>query len=46
MLIKIGDMLKGAEHKPWAENECKVMLVEPAGTVNTGEKGGRAKLSD
>lgn len=31
---------KGIEHKPFAEEECKIMLVEPAGTVNTGEAGG------
>jgi hypothetical protein len=27
---------KGAEHKPIAERECKALLVEPAGTINTG----------
>lgn len=27
---------KGLEHKPVAENECHILLVEPAGTVNTG----------
>jgi len=27
---------KGVEHKPVAENECHIMLIEPAGTVNTG----------
>ena len=27
---------KGVEHKPVAENECQLLLVEPAGTVNTG----------
>lgn len=27
---------KGAEHKPVAENECHILLIEPAGTVNTG----------
>lgn len=31
---------KGVEHKPVAEQECKIMLVEPAGVVNTGDKGG------
>lgn len=31
---------KGVEHKPVAENECKILLVEPAGTVNTGDAGG------
>ena len=24
----------------FAEKECKIMLVEPAGTVNTGDAGG------
>lgn len=27
---------KGLEHKPLAEHECHILLVEPAGTVNTG----------
>lgn len=28
---------RGVEHKPFAAEECRVLLVEPAGTVNTGE---------
>lgn len=28
---------KGLEHRPVARNECHIMLVEPAGTVNTGD---------
>lgn len=31
---------KGVKHKPYAEQECKVMLVEPKGVVNTGETSG------
>jgi mannose-6-phosphate isomerase-like protein (cupin superfamily) len=31
---------KGVEHRPVARTECKVMLVEPRGVVNTGEAGG------
>ncbi len=31
---------KGIEHKPFAPDECSVMLVEPAGTVNTGDAKG------
>ena len=31
---------KGTRHKTYAENECKVMIVEPKGVVNTGEAGG------
>ena len=35
-----GQMLvvpRGVEHRPVAESECCVMLVEPAGLVNTGD---------
>ncbi|MDH3665134.1 MAG: cupin domain-containing protein [Alphaproteobacteria bacterium] len=28
---------KGVEHKPYAENEVKMMLIEPRGVVNTGD---------
>lgn len=28
---------KGIEHKPVAEQECHILLVEPVGTVNTGD---------
>jgi mannose-6-phosphate isomerase-like protein (cupin superfamily) len=41
--LKAGEMFvvpKGVEHKPLAESECKIMLVEPVGTVNTGNTGG------
>ncbi|WP_444929403.1 cupin domain-containing protein [Microbulbifer sp. SSSA002] len=31
---------KGVEHKPRAEQECEVLLVEPRGVVNTGDTGG------
>jgi mannose-6-phosphate isomerase-like protein (cupin superfamily) len=31
---------KGVEHKPRAEEECHAMLLEPAGTPNTGDAGG------
>ena len=31
---------KGMEHKPAAERECQILMVEPAGTVNTGNAGG------
>ena len=38
--LRAGEMLvvpKGVEHKPSAAAECRVMLVETAGTVNTGD---------
>ena len=28
---------RGVRHRPCAQAECKVMLVEPKGVVNTGE---------
>lgn len=31
---------KGVEHRPVAEEECAILLVEPVGTVNTGDAGG------
>ncbi len=31
---------RGVEHKPFAERECHVLLVEPRGVVNTGAAGG------
>jgi len=47
--LKAGEMFvvpKGVEHKPSAEKECEIMLVEPAGTINTGETGGEMTAAD
>ena len=44
-----GDMFvvpKGVEHKPWAENECKIMIIEPRGVVNTGSSEGDLTASN
>ena len=41
--IRPGEMFvvpKGVEHKPFAEKEVKLLLIEPRGTLNTGHKGG------
>lgn len=38
--LKAGEMYvvpKGVEHKPYAEREAKVLLIEPRGVVNTGD---------
>ncbi|WP_163835912.1 cupin domain-containing protein [Spartinivicinus ruber] len=32
---------RGVEHKPFAKDECKIMLIEPRGVVNTGDTGGK-----
>tara|TARA_B110000116_G_scaffold168920_1_gene145994 strand:+ start:67 stop:426 length:360 start_codon:yes stop_codon:yes gene_type:complete len=37
---------KGIEHKPFAENECKVLLIEPRGVVNTGNTEGELTASN
>lgn len=29
---------KGVEHRPYAEEEVKIMLFEPASTLNTGDQ--------
>jgi len=37
---------KGVEHKPFAAAECCILLIEPAGTVNTGDGGGELTAWD
>ncbi len=47
--LKKGDLLvvpKGVEHRPSADKECKALLVEPAGTINTGDTGGAMTAED
>jgi len=39
VLVRAGEMFvvpRGVEHKPYAEHEVKMMLIEPRGVVNTG----------
>jgi mannose-6-phosphate isomerase-like protein (cupin superfamily) len=41
--VRNGEMFvipKGVDHKTSAKSECRVMLVETAGTVNTGDARG------
>ncbi|MEB0047609.1 MULTISPECIES: cupin domain-containing protein [unclassified Pseudomonas] len=43
VLICAGEMYvvaQGVEHKPFAEQEVKLLLIEPKGVVNTGGQGG------
>ena len=43
VVLRPGEMFvvpKGTEHKPFAEKEVKMLLVEPRGTLNTGHEGG------
>ena len=42
--ISSGEMFvvpRGMRHKPYAKNECQILLIEPRGVVNTGETGGK-----
>jgi len=41
--LSAGEMFvvaKGVEHKPFAEREVKMLLIEPRGVPNTGDAGG------
>jgi mannose-6-phosphate isomerase-like protein (cupin superfamily) len=43
VFVKKGELFvipKGVEHKTSAKTECQALLVEVAGTVNTGDAGG------
>ena len=47
--LREGEMFvvpKGVEHKPSAENECKIMIIEPRGVVNTGDSEGDLTASN
>jgi mannose-6-phosphate isomerase-like protein (cupin superfamily) len=44
-----GEMLivpRGVEHRPVADEECAVMLFEPAGTLNTGSVRSERTVDD
>ena len=39
--LKPGEMIvvpMGTEHRPIASEECEIMLIEPRGVINTGDK--------
>jgi mannose-6-phosphate isomerase-like protein (cupin superfamily) len=41
--VSAGEMFvvpRGVEHKPYAEHEVKLLLIEPRGVPNTGDEGG------
>ena len=48
--VQSGEMLvvpRGVEHKPYAESEVKLLLIEPRGVLNTGHQGGeRTAVND
>ncbi|QZN97571.1 cupin domain-containing protein [Symbiopectobacterium purcellii] len=50
VLLQQGELFvvpRGVEHKPYAESEVKLMLIEPRGVLNTGgETGERTAQND
>ncbi|TNF20815.1 MAG: cupin domain-containing protein [Rhodobacteraceae bacterium] len=45
-VVKAGELFivpRGVTHRPRAESECKVLLIEPKGTPNTGDPATAAK---
>ena len=34
-------VMKSELHKPFADEECKVLIIEPRGVINTGGSGGK-----
>jgi mannose-6-phosphate isomerase-like protein (cupin superfamily) len=47
--LNAGEMFvvpREVEHKPFADKECKILLIEPAGTVNTGDAGSDLTAED
>lgn len=38
--VKAGEFIivpRGTEHRPGADEECQIMVIEPSGVVNTGD---------
>ena len=41
--MQAGDLFvvpRGVEHRPVAEDECRIIVIEPRGVANTGDAGG------
>jgi mannose-6-phosphate isomerase-like protein (cupin superfamily) len=37
---------KGFEHKPYAKDECEILIIEPRGVVNIGESASDLKAEN
>ena len=49
VLLSKGQMFvvpKGVEHRPHADEECEVIMLEPETTVNTGDNPGDMTVSE
>ena len=49
MELKTGELCvvpKGVQHRPYAKEECRIMLIEPRGVVNTGDAESELRASN
>lgn len=49
IVLRAGEMAvvpRGVEHKPFAADEVKLLLIEPRGVPNTGEQGGERTVQN
>jgi mannose-6-phosphate isomerase-like protein (cupin superfamily) len=37
---------KGVVHKPCSENECKILVIEPRGVINTGDSVSKLTINE
>ena len=37
---------KGIDHKPYAKDECKILIIEPSGVINTGDINDKLTSND
>ena len=47
--LEAGEMFivpKGIEHRPVADEECHILMIELAGTLNTGDVGGQKTIEE
>ncbi len=47
-IVREGEFIivpRGTEHRPGADEECHVMLIEPSSVVNTGDGGPTARTA-
>jgi len=49
ILVKEGEMIvipKGTKHKPTANEECHILVVEPKGIINTGDEVNKLTINN
>ena len=49
IVLNAGEMIvvaKNEQHKPFAKNECKVLIVEPGGVLNIGDSANSSLIAE